>query len=397
MGMQQVVKKHVFRNGLTLIVDEAPNLQSVTIGAWIKTGSRHEDLANWGMCHFLEHMLFKGKKNKGANAIAKAVDRVGGDFNAFTSREQTCFHFYLPSTELKLGATLLKDILFRPLFAANEIEKERQVILQEIAMVKESPEEESFDQFIEKAYGKHSLGRQILGTEESISKVSRKRIFDFFHQHYRPENMLIAVSGAVTFEKVRREFAQFDCQWPNRKAPLNYKTLWGVHPPEKIEAGMWWMNSDSEQAHVLWGIPAPVRSMKDRVISQMIQQYLGGGMSSVYFDEIREKKGWAYTVYASAIQFSDSSLFAVYAGVKPDRVLDTIRVFRREMVRLSRDGLPAVDLKRIKESLLSSFRLSLESSESRMMAIATQELFFKKESSFKEYERIVQSVKVKDL
>jgi predicted Zn-dependent peptidase len=395
--MSHEVKKHVFANGLTLIVDEAPQLMSVAIAAWVKTGSRHEDLDSWGMCHFLEHMIFKGSKKRGAHDISKAVDRVGGDFNAFTSREHTCFHFYLPARELKLGATLLKDVLFRPLFAAKEIEREREVILQEIAMVKENPEEQSFDDFIEKSFGKHSLGRQILGSAKSISALNRKKVFDFFYEHYRPENMMIAISGAVTFEKAKRELAILgESAWPNRKNPLSMKARWGVDPPVGTEPGFWWINSDTEQAHVLWGMPAPVSTSKDRIISTIIQQYLGGGMSSVLFDEIREKHGWAYTVYASAIQFLDSSIFTVYAGVKVERVRDTFAVCHREFRKLARTGIPADELKRIKESLLCSFLLSQESSESRMMAISNHELFFKKELSFKEYEKIVGSIHVSD-
>jgi predicted Zn-dependent peptidase len=395
--MSHEVKKYVYANGLTLIVDEAPQLMSVAIAAWVKTGSRHEDLDSWGMCHFLEHMIFKGSKKRHAHDISKAVDRVGGDFNAFTSREHTCFHFYLPARELKLGASLLKDVLFRPLFAAKEIEREREVILQEIAMVKENPEEQSFDDFLEKSFGKHPLGRQILGSAESISGLNRKKVFEFFYEHYRPENMMIAVSGAVTFEKAKRELAILgDTPWPNRKKPLAMKARWGVDPPEGTQPGFWWVNSDTEQAHVLWGMPAPVSTAKDRIISTILQQYLGGGMSSVLFDEIREKKGWAYTVYASAVQFLDSSIFTVYAGVKVERALDTLLVCQREMRKIARAGIPSAELKRIKESLLCSFVLSQESSESRMMAISNHELFFRKELSFKEFEKIMRSIRVSD-
>ena len=388
------MKKHVYPNGLTLIVDEAPQLMSVAIGAWVKTGTRNEDLDSWGLSHFLEHMLFKGSKKRGAMEISKAVDRVGGDFNAFTTREHTCFHFYLPAKEIDLGVSLLKEILFRPLFAAKEIEKERQVILQEIAMVRESPEEDSFDRFMEKCFGKHPLGRNILGSVESVSKLTRKEIFDFFHRHYRPENMVISLSGAMKFERARRAFAVLGSHpWPNRKESREIQARWGIDPPGATVPGFWWMNSDTEQAHVLMGIPAPVQSSKDRMTATIIQQYLGGGMSSVLFDQIREKKGWAYSVYASAIDFLDSSIFTLYAGVKSERVADTLAVFRKEMAKLAKQGIPPSELKRIQESLICSFELSMESSESRMMAISHSELFFKKDWSFREYVKLVRSVR----
>jgi len=395
--MKQVVQKHIFPNGLTLIFDEAPQLMSVSIGAWVKTGTRNEDIDSSGLSHFLEHMVFKGGKKRGALDISKAVDRVGGDFNAFTSREHTCFHFYLPARELKLGSDLLKEILYQPLFATKEVEKERQVILQEIAMVKDNPEEECFDQFLEKFYGKHPLGRQILGTEKSIKEVTREKLFHFFYQHYRPENMVLAVSGAMSFEKVKKEFAHLGAKaWPNRKQTQR-KAQWGVDPPMKTESGFNWVNSNTEQAHLLFGIPAPVQGSKDRLVSIMLQQYLGGGMSSVLFDQIREKKGWAYSVYANAVHFLDSSVFIVYAGIQSSKIVDTIKVIQRELKKISREGVPASDLSRIKDSLIYSFQLSLESSESRMMTISTSELFYKKDMSFRNYEKLVRSIKASDL
>lgn len=395
--LKQVVQKHIFPNGLTLIVDEAPQLMSVAIGAWVKTGTRHEDLESSGLSHFLEHMVFKGGKKRGALDISKAVDRVGGDFNAFTSREHTCFHFYLPARELALGADLLKEILYHPLFAAKEVEKERQVILQEIAMVKETPEEECFDQYLEKFFGKHPLGRQILGSEKSIREVTRQKLFQFFYQHYRPENMVLAVSGAVSFERAKKQFFHLGNKpWPNRKKPQR-KAQWGVDPPMKTESGFHWIQSPTEQAHLLYGIPAQVNTSRERITSIMLQQYLGGGMSSVLFDQIREKKGWAYSVYANAVHFLDASIFIVYAGVQADKVLGSIKVIQREFRKVSRHGIPANELARIKDSLIYSFQLSMESSESRMLTISTSELFYKKDLSFKEYERLVRSIKVKDL
>lgn len=395
--MRHEAKKHVYPNGLTLIVDEAPQLKSVAIGAWVKTGTRFEAPELWGMCHFLEHMIFKGNEKRGATELSKTVDRVGGDFNAFTSREHTCFHFYLPYQEVRLGATLLKEILFKPLFAAKEIERERQVVIQEIAMTKENPEEDAFDRFFEKCFGKHPLGKNILGSEESVRSLTRQKVTRFFHDQYRPENMVVAVSGNITFEKAKREFAPVGTgHWPGRGEHLNLKPAWGANPPEGTHPGLWWVDQDSEQAHVIYGLASPVKSQKDRLVSTMIQQYLGGGMSSVLFDEIREKKGWAYTVYANAIQFLDAAVFTLYAGVKPDRVLETLRVFHQELGKISREGIPPKELQRIKDSLIYSFELTLEHSESRMMAVSTSELFFRRGVTFKAYCHAVRGVRAGD-
>lgn len=380
------------------MVDEAPELQSVAIGAWVKTGSRHESNDDWGMSHFLEHMLFKGSERRGAMDISKAVDRVGGDFNAFTSRENTCFHFYLPASEVKLGALLLEEILSRPLFAAKELERERQVILQEIAMTRENPEEDAFDRFMEKFFGVHSLGRNILGSEGSIKKLSRAQLFQFFYRHYRPENMVLAVSGAIRADQARKVFSKLGRgAWNQRKSPAHLKAKWGIDPPEKFQEGFWWLSTNTEQAHVIYGLPAPTANSRERLMANLLQQYLGGGMSSVLFDQIREKKGWAYTVYANAIHFLDSSLFAVYAGVKKDRVLETLEVIHREIRKVGRHGIPATELNRLKDSMVYSIELSLESTESRMMTISQSELFSRKEFSFREYEALVRSVKSSEI
>ena len=396
--MWQERKKHVYENGLTLVVDEAPQLMSVAIAAWVKTGSRHENLDSAGICHFLEHMLFKGSKKRGALDIAKAIDRVGGDFNAFTSREHTCFHFYLPAKELSLGAVLLKEILFSPLFEKKEIERERQVIIQEIAMVKETPEEEAYDRFLEKCFGKHPLGRQILGTKKSVSSFDAKKLFQFFYQHYCPENMVISVSGAVSFATVKRLFAPLgQGMWPNRKKDDGLVARWGMDPPTQIDSGCWWIVSKTEQVHLLLAFPAPVQNSRERLASIILQQYLGGGMSSILFDEIREKKGWAYTIYANAIHFLDSSMFAIYAGIQPERINDVLLIFRRELQKVAKNGIATKDLSRIKESLLCSFELSMESSESRVMSISQAELYFKKAMSFKEYKKVVCAVKSSEI
>jgi predicted Zn-dependent peptidase len=395
--MRQEAKKHIYPNGLTLIVDEAPELRSIAIGAWVKTGTRYEDPDSAGMCHFLEHMIFKGSERRGSTEISKSVDRVGGDFNAFTSREHTCFHFYLPHQEAALGASLLKEVLFKPLFAKKEIEREQQVVIQEIAMTRENPEEDAFDRFLEKIFGKHPLGRNILGSVESVKDLNRDKVVQFFHRQYRPENMVLAVSGAIGFERAKREFALIgETPWPGRGDPRGLKPAWGVDPPERTMPGLWWVDQESEQAHVIYGLHTPLRNQKERVISTLVQQHLGGGMSSVLFDEIREKKGWAYTVYANAIQFLDTAVFTIYAGVRADKVLDTIKVFHSEMARISREGIPAKDLKRIKDSLIYSFELSLESSESRMMAISTSELFFKRGITLRNYHHAVAKIRVSD-
>jgi predicted Zn-dependent peptidase len=229
-----------------------------------------------------------------------------------------------------------------------------------------------------------------------VKALNREKVLEFFHRQYRPENMVLAVSGAIGFEKAKREFALMgQGSWPGR-GKTSTPPAWGANPPAGTEPGMWWVNEESEQAHVIYGIHSPLVNQKERVVSTMIQQYLGGGMSSVLFDQIREKKGWAYTVYANAVQFLDTAVFTIYAGVKSDKVLETIRVFHSELSKIGREGIPPNELKRIKDSLIYSFELSLESSESRMMTASTSELFFKRGLTFKDYCESVKKIKASD-
>lgn len=400
--MNQHPYKFKYPNGLTLIVDTANQFESVSVGAWVKTGSRFEDPKFAGISHFIEHMLFKGRKKKNASDLAKIVDQVGGDFNAFTTREHTCIHLLLPYEKVKLAATLFKEILFKPHMANAEIERERSVIRQEIAMVNENPEEEAYDQFFSLFFQDHPLASNILGTQEGIQNIQRKNLLAYFHKHYRPENILIVVSGRISPNDAKKIFSVFgSSDWPNRKqhsiAQSKMKPLTLTAPVMPSANKATWHNVSTEQVHMVMGAAVSAKTAVERAAVLLVQNYLGGGMSSVLFDQIREKRGLGYSVYANEYSFLDATVMTMYAGVRPDptAVLEATKVFEKELAKILKHGISTVDLRRLKEGGVYANRLALESTENRMIQVAQNELFIGRPVSFQEYEKTVMSIKSK--
>ena len=254
----------------------------------------------------------KGRKRRSALDIAREVDRVGGDFNAFTTRDHTCFHILLLDRDVNLGLDILSDVILNSTFESGEFERERKVILQEIAMVDESPEELAHDFYFELIYPEHGLGRSILGTQKSIRKMSRKDLMTYFRANYRPDQTMISVAGNVSHETIVKKLRPLArLQWPGRAKPSKKPPF--VRAP-KMREGTWWIRRPTEQVHLLWGVPGPAYSSKDRFAAFLLNVYLGGGMSSSLFQEIREKNGLAYTVYSSLSPFVDTGVFSIYAA-----------------------------------------------------------------------------------
>ncbi|MBI4925751.1 MAG: insulinase family protein, partial [Bdellovibrio sp.] len=278
------VKKTVFSNGLTLLTERHPEFKSLCIGVWVKAGTRQERPHESGISHFLEHMLFKGTENRSNLQIAKEVDQVGGEFNAFTAREYTCFHILLLSRDIDLAVNILSDILLYSKFDAEEMERERKVILQEITMAEESPEELVHDLFFELLYGRHGLGRPILGTGTSIRRFTRGDLLRFFRKHYRPTQIVISVAGNVSHESVCRKLKLLTRKyWPGRPKQLVTKKQLGFEPAPRLKHGTWWIKRSAEQVHLVWGVESFRYSSKDRFAALLLNVYLGGGMSSALF------------------------------------------------------------------------------------------------------------------
>lgn len=401
MARKPQFKKTVFPNGLTVLSERHPEFRSLSVGVWVKVGTRHEKLKEVGVSHFLEHMVFKGTKKRSALDIAREVDRVGGDFNAFTSRENTCFHVLLLDRDIGLGLDILGDVILNSTFDANELERERKVILQEISMVDESPEELAHDLFYELFYPTHGIGRPILGTEKSINGLKRSEVMKYFFTHYRPDQIVISVAGNVTHATVLRKLAPLvKKKWPGRPSRIpksEPKEVHDTHKPPQAASGQWWIERNTEQCHVIWAVPGPTYTSKDRFAAFLLNVYLGGGMSSTLFQEIREKNGLAYTVYSSLAPYTDTGIFSIYAATNASQVPLCLKLVE-ECVRQVKDKpLKKKELETIKDNLKGTILLSADSAESRMSSIARNELVFGRYVSVEEVCKQVDAVTPEDL
>jgi predicted Zn-dependent peptidase len=398
MSLRPRFKKTVFGNGLTLLTERHPEYRSLSVGAWVRVGTRHEKAEDAGVSHFLEHMLFKGTENRSALDIAREVDQVGGDFNAFTAREYTCFHLLLLSRDVGLALDILTDVILNSNFAADELERERRVILQEISMVDESPEELIHDVFFELVYGKHGLGKPILGTETSIRRVNRRSVLRFFRKHYRPDQLVISVAGNISHEAVVRKLRPLaKLQWPGRSPGRVSRREMGFEKAPKIREGCWWIQRPTEQVHLVWGVEGTPYHSVDRFPAFLLNAYLGGGMSSQLFQEIREKNGLAYTVYSSLSAFLDSGLFTVYAATGMSQVPLCLKLIEESVLRLKRDLLSEEELGILKQNLKGTILLSSDSVESRMSSIAKNHIFLNRHVSVDEVCKLIEKVTPQDL
>lgn len=398
MASKRRYHKTVFDNGLTLVSERHSEFRSLAIGVWVKAGTRHERPKEAGVSHFLEHMLFKGTENRSALDIAQEVDQVGGDFNAFTAREYTCFHILLLDRDASLGFDILSDIVLNSDFDSDELERERKVILQEISMVEESPEELAHDLFFEMIYPRHGLGRPILGTETSIRRMKRRDLLRYFRKHYRPDQLIVSVSGDLSHETVRRKLRSLSrSNWPGRIGRQESRKELGFEPTPKIREGRWWVERRTEQVHLVWGVDGPAYASRDRFASFLLNVYLGGGMSSALFQEIREKNGLAYTVYSSLTPFMDSGVFSIYAATGLNQVPLCLRLVEECVDRLKRNFLTEDELEVIKNNLKGTILLSSDSVESRMSSIAKNEIFLGKYVPVDEVCKLIDEVTPQDI
>jgi predicted Zn-dependent peptidase len=353
--------------GLRVVTEELPALRSAAVGFWVGTGSRDESHAVNGASHFLEHLLFKGTAERSALEIANAVESVGGDMNAFTTQELTAFYVRVPDERLDLAVEILSDIVWRPALDTDDVESERQVILEEIRMRDDTPDDVVHELFGATLFPDHPLGREVLGTRASIEAMHRDAIADYHHRHYRPANVVVAVAGNVRHERVVERVA--DRLGAAGDRPERVPTP--DRPPRRLAV----LGRPTEQAHVVLGMRGLARGDDDRYALSVLNQALGGGMASRLFQEVRERRGLAYSVYSYRTSFVDTGAFAVYLGTTPARVDEALGVVDVELERLVGDGgISAEELEAAKGHLKGSIALSLESSASRMHRIGSNEL-----------------------
>jgi predicted Zn-dependent peptidase len=356
-------------SGLRVVTERLPGLRSVAVGFWVGTGSRDEDPAVAGASHFLEHLLFKGSATRQAHEIAEAVESVGGDMNAFTGQEITAYYVRVPDRHLGLALDILADIVWSPALRTEEIESERQVILEEIRMRDDTPDDLVHETFAGALFDGHPLGREVSGSFETIGAMARDAIAAYHHAHYRPSNVVVAAAGNLDHDEV---VAMVEASLPSGS---------GTRPPRANGVGastalpVALLERPLEQTHLVLGVRALPRDDPDRFALAVLDQVLGGGMSSRLFQEIRERRGLAYSVFSYRSAYEETGAFAVYCGTAPEHVEEVLGLLRGELARVVADGgISPRELDNAKGHLAGSMALSLESSASRMHRIGRAEL-----------------------
>ncbi len=364
------IRRTRLESGLRVVTEAMPSLRSAAVGCWVGTGSRDEPDELAGASHFLEHLLFKGTERRTAAQVAEDIESVGGDMNAFTAQELTAYYVRVPDERLALAVEILSDILWSPALRDEDVDAERQVILEEIHMHDDSPEDIVHDIFAEAVFPEHSIGREVIGSPKTIEAMTPADIADFHALHYCPSNVVVAAAGNVDHDEVVALV----------EAGLVAGNL-GTRPPRDVYPGdpppraAAVVERDTEQAHVVLGMRSIRRDDPDRYALTVLNQAFGGGMSSRLFQEVREQRGLAYSVYSYRAAFEETGALAVSAGTSPERVDELLGVVDAQLERLVADGgVSDRELDAAKGHLRGSLALSLESSSSRMHRLGQSEL-----------------------
>lgn len=370
-----LVKRTVLPGGLRIITEQMPSVRSAAIGIWVNVGSRDEVASQTGSAHYLEHLLFKGTKNRSALDISSTIDAVGGEMNAFTSKEVTCFYTRVLDTSVPEAIEVLVDMITSATITSTDVDQERQVVLEEIAMRDDDPADIVHEQFSRALFGDAPLGRSILGTVENISSLSRRSIHGFYRKHYTPDRLVIAVAGnidhASIVKQIRKAFNIGGVDLAGEETPY-------VPPKVKTKVshtgGFVKFDKTTEQANLVIGVPGLDRADERRYIQSVFNAALGGGMSSRLFQEVREKRGLVYTVYSFGQQFQDAGMAGVYAGCSPKNLDQVTQVITDVLDEVALNGITKAELAKAKGQVSGGMVLGLEDTSSRMSRIARSEM-----------------------
>jgi predicted Zn-dependent peptidase len=364
-------------NGLEIVTEKMPSVRSVAIGVWIASGSRLESGRERGIAHFLEHMLFKGTPTRNAEQIARQMDSVGGQLDAFTAKEMVSYNTKVVDEHLPVAWDVLSDMVLHPLFDEAELEKEKSVILEELKMEFDNPEYQAHELFAKGVWGKHGLGQSIIGTKKTIQEFDREMLVDYHQRIYGPANIIVTAAGSLEHEQVVRMVEdRLGALPPGRKLPKQKKPV--------LSAPVQFKNKRLQQAHVYLGAPSYPIGHEKRFQVYVLNTILGGGMSSRLFQNIRERQGLAYAVMSEIMAYQDCGCLAVYAGTSAHTVERVVASVMEEFRSLKNERVSEEELKRAKEYLKGSILLSLESTNSRMSNLARQQIFFKRFYSMEE-------------
>ena len=376
---QAALRRTTLPGGLRVVTEHLPAVRSASVGVWVGVGSRDEGATVAGAAHFLEHLLFKSTPTRTAVDIAQAMDAVGGELNAFTAKEQTCYYAHVLDTDLELAVDLVADVVLNGRCAAEDVELERDVVLEEIAMRDDDPEDALGDMFLSALFGDHPVGRPVIGTAQSVAAMTRAQLHSFHLRRYTPERMVVAVAGNVDHDEVVALVREhFRPHLVRGRQPA---------PPRKTagrltgEPTLALAKRDAEQTHLSLGVRTPGRGWEHRWALAVLNTALGGGLSSRLFQEVRESRGLAYSVYSSVDVFADSGALSVYAACLPERFPDVMQVTSNVLKSVARDGITEAECRIAKGSLRGGLVLGLEDSSSRMSRIGRSELNYGKHRS----------------
>ena len=391
------VKRSVHSSGLRIVTEEVPSVRSAAVGIWVNVGSRDEAPATAGASHFLEHLLFKGTTSRTALEISSSIESVGGEMNAFTSKEYTCFYARVIDTDLPMAIEVVSDLITSSIVTALDVDAERKVVLEEIAMRDDDPSDLVHDLFSDTYYGDTPIGRPILGTIDSINGMSRNTVFNYYKKKYLPQDLVVAVAGNIKHKRVVamvEEALSRDNFLDVLAAPvLRPNTL--VKNTKQESVGL--MYKKSEQAHMFYGMEGVARADERRFAMGILSAALGGGMSSRLFQEIREKRGLAYSVYAYAQQFAGTGLIGFYAGCNPTKAVEVVEIIRSVLADVVDNGMTHEEIERAKGAVRGSLVLSQEDSGSRMSRIGKNEIVYGQVMDFDEILKAIARVSTEDI
>jgi len=391
------VKRSVHSSGLRIVTEEVPSVRSAAVGIWVNVGSRDEAPATAGASHFLEHLLFKGTTSRTALEISSSIESVGGEMNAFTSKEYTCFYARVIDTDLPMAIDVVSDLITSSIVTALDVDAERKVVLEEIAMRDDDPSDLVHDLFSDIYYGNTPIGRPILGTIDSINGMSRNTVFNYYKKKYLPQDLVVAVAGNIKHKKVVAMVEQAlsrDNFLDVLAAPVIRPNV-PVKNTKQQSVGL--LYKKSEQAHMFYGMEGVSRADERRFAMGVLSAALGGGMSSRLFQEIREKRGLAYSVYAYAQQFAGSGVLGFYAGCNPTKAIEVVEIIRSVLSDVADNGMTHEEIERAKGAVRGSLVLSQEDTGSRMSRIGKNEIVYGQVMDFDDILKAISRVSAEDI
>ncbi|MDH5588305.1 MAG: insulinase family protein [Nitrospirota bacterium] len=385
-------KKIVLDNGVRVVLERMSSLRSVALGVWATVGSRYEIKGEEGYSHFIEHMMFKGTRHRTASQISNEIDALGGEMNAFTTHEATAYYVKVLDQQAGAAFDLVADLFHHSRFGARDMDKEKQIVIEEIRTVQDDPEDYIHELHAKDVLGNHPIGRPILGTPRSMQQMNRRMLLQYKGKHYRPENTIVAVAGNFSFPQLLDYVNKYFGRWHSEGAATVSAKNQSYHWPEQPSTRHSLHQKPLEQVHLCVGLKGLPVGHPDRYVAHVLNTILGGGVSSRLFQEVREKRGLAYTIYSHLSSFLDGGTLTVYAATRPTEVEAVIEQIAKETKKLCRRGVSIKELERTKTQLKGNLMLGLEGTYGRMNKLAKDELYQGRHVSLQEMVKAIDRI-----